>query len=162
MKKLMSLCAMLVSVQVYGLVVVDNQGNVTTLWTDNTNIYSATKTSSGAWSTSATISDSSTRSFNPQLYINSTGDVVAIWCATNLTSLTNALIIAQKPQGGSWSSLTQISSSTENILGNYSLSFDTSYMAATWNANLNNVTVERGASGVFGGSWSTPTTLFQY
>lgn len=92
-------------------VVVDGSGVVHSVWTrsDGTHfrIQYATRTSNGAWSAPINISDSGQSASQPQLDVDSSGNLLVVWTRSDGTNL--RIQATFKASGGSFSAPTNIS-----------------------------------------------------
>lgn len=83
--------------------VADPQGTVTAVWSQHNSVntvFSATRTSAGVWSTPQNLSAAGFEGYNPQMAIDSKGNVIAIWRFNDGSS--DVVQSSTKPEGGSW------------------------------------------------------------
>jgi hypothetical protein len=125
-------------------VVVDENGNVTSIWIENAVVQSSTL-SGGSWSSIVSLSGSGA-SF-PRLGIDSNGNVTATWLESGVVNTANL------PFSGSWSAETALSSSGASTP---QLSVDaTGNVVAVW---VRSGFIES-ATQLVGGSWGSVTVI---
>ena len=92
-------------------VAVDPSGNVIAVWTrsDGTNfrIQYSTRTASGSWAPSTTISDPGQSASNPDVAIDNTGNALVAWSRSDGTNI--RIQAAYRPSGGSFAAPLTIS-----------------------------------------------------
>lgn len=150
----------------------DTDGNMVTIWQETVDgrycIKVATKTkAASSWSTPEILSSSTTNSYAPKLVLDADGNAVAVWQSDFVinNTLIRGLFARQLPQGGSWTSLAQITSITHAVSSDFELRVDgvgdvgVVYQAID-TANTTSLT-----SGMYsttktsGSGWSTPLQI---
>lgn len=126
-------------------IMIDVNGNATSVWVENNFIQASHLPSGGSWGTITTISN--TGASSPRLGVDTAGNVTAVWLESGVVSS------ATLPAGGSWSAETAISSSGASSLSTY---VDASGNAvAIW---VRSGFIET-AQKPFGSSWGTVSRL---
>jgi hypothetical protein len=99
-------------------IAISDDGTVAAVWhsvnavTSVDNILSATKTLTGSWSASSTVSNPALHSVKPQVALDTSGNALAVWNTYELVDSQYLNVILQSstlPSGGSWSSPIDIS-----------------------------------------------------
>lgn len=147
----------------------DSSGNVLSVWeaVDNSTglhvIQSAHyNAASGTWSSPIILSSTGSNAYSPIIASNDTGNTVAMWvytdtntAVTRLSSVSCSTII-----GGTWSTPTNVSNSTENVSNDYKVTINSAgQVLAIWSSYVTINTRIRSATLQFGGSWSNPQTI---
>lgn len=146
----------------------DTSGNALSIWEaiDNSNgihvIQSANYTAlTSTWSAPIIISANGTNSYSPIMATNSLGNTVALWLVTDTTTAISRLVSATcSSLGGTWSSPTNVSNSTENVDNDYRVTINAlGQVMATWSSFVTINTRVRAATSQFGGAWTSPQTI---
>lgn len=149
---------------------IDQAGNSISVWqgintAGSSYIQAASHPVSGAWSAPVTISALDHHATNPVLDVNYAGDAVAIWSEVDKTSgnsiLWGAMYRASK---GTWSAAVAISSSTTDILNDYSVKINVGsnkIVVANWSAYDSTGSQRHiyASTATIGGSWKTPAII---
>ncbi len=126
-------------------IVIDPNGNSTSVWIESNTIKASHLPSGGSWSAVTSISNSGAST--PKIGIDTAGNVTAVWLESGVV---NSAVL---PAGGSWSAETAVSNTGASSVW---LSVDnTGNVVAAW---IRNGFVEA-AQKTFGGSWGTVSVL---
>ena len=134
---------------------VDSSGVVTAVWYrydgSNNPIIQASRFSGGSWSSPVNLSASGQNAYAPQVAVDSSGVVTAVWFRSNGS---NTLIQASRFSGGSWSSPVNLSASGQNAFYPHLAVDSSGVVTAVWyRSNGSNDIIQ--ASRFSGGSWSS-------
>ena len=143
-------------------VTVDSTGLATAVWfrSDGSNfvIQSSTSLNGGAWSTPVNLSEPGGDALDPQLTVDSTGLVTAIWY--RFDGSRNIIQSRTSQSGGAWSTPTvDLSATGQNAL-NPQLTVDsTGLVTAVWDRSNGSHTIIQSSTSQSGGAWSTTADL---
>ena len=144
----------------------DGSSNSVAIWIESDSdgiavVQAATMPFNGSWSSPVTVSQTGKSAMSPQLVVNSSGLAVAAWLVKNSTYGVRCLCSATLPFGGSWSSVTAISSTEEHVQ-DFSLQIDDSgNNVLVWSSS----SVNNGSQSIMsstllsGGAWSAPVSI---
>jgi LPXTG-motif cell wall-anchored protein len=142
------------------VVTVDSTGLVTAVWfqSDGSNfvIRSSTSQSGGVWSTPVTLSEPGGDALDPQLTVDSTGLVTAVWHRDNGT---NTIIQSRTSQsGGAWSTPTvDLSAPGQSAAESQVTVSSAGLVTAVWTRSNGSNRIVQSRTSQSGGAWSTPT-----
>jgi len=142
-------------------VIIDQSGNAVAIWERFNGFYSMIQSAAlphnGSWSAPVDISLIGQDAFLPQLSVNLSGNVLAVWKRFNGSHY--IIESASLPYGGNWSAPVAVSLPGQNA-DKPQISLDSEGEAiAVWirfNGITNTIQASRSA---FGGAWSTPNNL---
>jgi len=157
------------------LIIADSSGNKVLLWsavdneTQNNVIQVVTYVAStNRWDPPITISDKGQNAYSPKLAIDNSGNVVAAWMQNDSIGGNVGIYIASiskvvKSSWGTWILPVLVSSSYENVIPNFQLSFDNSSgFFLTWGAYCNGMScscLRIASADSYESAWSKPITL---
>ena len=140
-------------------VTVDSTGLATAVWfrSDGSNfvIQSSTSLNGGAWSTPVNLSEPGGDALDPQLTVDSTGLVTAIWHRSNGS---NTIIQSRTSQsGGAWSTIADLSAIGQSAAESQVTVSSTGLVTAVWTRSNGSNRIVQSRTSQSGGAWSTPT-----
>lgn len=145
-------------------IVVDSTGLAIAIWNQWNGakyvIRASTSQNRRDWSTPVTVSDAgqTRNTFEPQLIVDSTGLVTAVWFRTGGNGISNILYSSRLQRGGSWSTEVRVSSLSESV-SSFDMAVDsTGLVTLVWGSNLNGGVISSSTS-QSGSPWSSPATL---
>jgi hypothetical protein len=136
----------------------DNTGNAAAVWRrsngTNTAIEASSKSSGGVWQAPLNLSAASQNASEPQLAVDSVGDLLAIWTRSN-----GVIQSAARPTGGVWQMPLDLSEAGQSA-SEPQLAVDGSGDAlALWSRSNGANTVIQVAASPLGGPWQAPLDL---
>jgi hypothetical protein len=154
-------------------VLMDTRGAALAVWENKTSTHSviqaAVYTSKEGWSLATDISDVGVESFAPDIAMNTSGDAVVIWTAVNEDNSQLNLFARERPSGGSWSSIINVLTASNDImdsrLGRYDLCYkiilsNNGDITVIWTAKDGPTIYSiHGVTAKFGGDWNPPVQL---
>ena len=142
-------------------VTVDSTGLATAVWWgdngDNRIIQSSTSQSGGPWSTPVNISALGGDGAQPQLAVDSTGLVTAIWSRSNGSSY--IIQSSTRPRGGTWSAPVDLSATGSNAWNPQVTVDSTGLATAVWDRFVSTHHRIQVSTRPLGGTWSAPFDL---
>jgi hypothetical protein len=142
-------------------VTVDSTGLATAVWWgnngDNRIIQSSTSQSGGSWSTPVNISALGGDGAQPQLAVDSTGLVTAIWSRSN--GGTYIIQSSTRPRGGTWSAPVDLSTTGSNAWNPQVTVDSTGLATAVWDRFVSTHQRIQVSTRPRGGTWSAPVDL---
>jgi len=150
---------------------INRTANVAALvWTTEQSTYRSVMVSifsAGSWSAAVTLSAVGEDAIHPIVAVDALGNAIVIWSSFNSVQGVEALNATWLPFGGSWTTPTQISSSSENVIiisasldvAPYQLFInDAGVAVAGWISEIGNDLLIRTSTFSLG-TWSTPVSL---
>ena len=142
-------------------VIVDSTGLATAIWWgdngENRIIQSSTSQSGGPWSTPVPISALGGDGAQPQLAVDSTGLVTAIW--SRLSGSDYIIQSSTRPRGGSWSAPVPLSDPGQNAFYPQVVVDSTGSATAVWYRYVDTHYRIQASTRPLGGTWSAPFNL---
>ena len=139
-------------------VAIDPAGDVIAVWSrsngTNTIVQAASRPAGGSWSSPTDLSEVSQNAAQPQVAVNQSGDVVAVWERSN--GANTIIQAASRPTGGSWSAPVNLSEAGQNANAPQVAIDPAGDAVAVWNRASGANTIIQASSALAGGSWSTP------
>ena len=137
---------------------VDSTGLVTAVWyrfDGSTNIIqSSTSQSGGAWSAPVSLSATGANAFAPQVTVDSTGLVTAVWYGGN-----RIIQSSTSQSGGAWSSPVDLSVTGRDAFAPQITVDSTGLVTAVWYRFDGSRNIIQSSSSQSGGAWSSPVDL---
>lgn len=145
-------------------IAIDAHGNITAVWqkyeTTHNSIQSSTKPLGGIWGAPDTLSCPNQDAGNPQIVVNASGCVTAIWRANDGN---NRIIQASsRPFGGSWQKTPDNLSQSDQDAHHARIAIDTNgTITAVWNGFNGRNWAIQSSTKFLGSPWSSPDNLSQ-
>lgn len=141
---------------------VNQAGDVAAIWqrSDGTNTLAqvATRPAGGGWSTPEKVSVAGADADGPQVGIDASGSVVALW--RYLSGGSYRVQASTRPAGGSWSGAQDLSTASTAVFQSPQLAVNAAGdAAAVWSRGAGGVFVTQVATRPAGGAWSAPQDL---
>lgn len=137
--------------------VVDGSGGITAAWSifDGTGwqLQSATKANGASWSSPTNVSVRDSNVSLPELVVDSSGAVTAVWDQYNSTFW--SIKTASRSSGGTWSAPQDLSAVGISSYSPQIVIDGSGKVTALWTANSNSSTVVQSSSRPVGGTWTT-------
>jgi len=138
-------------------VAIDNSGVAVAIWTDGASIQASKLLPSGKWSQSVLVSAVGNSAATPQIVVDASGNMTAMWVRTDIGG-TTGLETADRPAGGSWGTPAVLSTGT--FSGFDLVTNAAGDTAAIWNQGLfTGNTIIYSSDRPAGTVWSAPSVL---